>query len=160
MAKIDQFINGEVGLSVRTKVNKALQSVAFSEMETGAWINDDTMATATATTFATSASIAAYVTASLASINVTLLTSASSPYTVLGTEALLSVDASGGNIAINFPTAVGFAGYQRIHRTDNSANTVTVTPNGAETISDQASVSLGYQDAIQVYSDNTNLQYI
>ena len=61
MAKIDQFINGEVGLSVRTKVNKALQSVAFSEMETGAWINDDTFATATATTFATSASIKNYV---------------------------------------------------------------------------------------------------
>ena len=68
MAKIDQFINGEVGLSVRTKVNKALQSVAFSEMETGAWINDDTMATATATTFATSASIKAYIDSSEAGI--------------------------------------------------------------------------------------------
>lgn len=61
----------------------------------------------------------------------------STPYSAVDADRLILVNAAGGNISILLPTAVA---QQRIgkvftiKKTDSSGNTVTVTPNGAETI--------------------------
>ena len=167
MAKVTQVQNGDKGLIARTAWNYALQSVAFTEMESSSWINDDTMATASATTFATSVSIKNYVDSSIGGVSVTLLTSASSPYTITGAEQMISVDASGGSVLINFPTAVGYSGFPYIHRTDQTGgNTVTLAADGVETIDGVASITLNAGiapssgEAVRVYSDGSNLQYV
>ena len=60
---------------------------------------------------------------------------ADSPYTVPAWGYVVEVDASGGNVTVNLPTAVGnLGGLIVVRKTDNSANTVTIDPNGAETI--------------------------
>ena len=56
------------------------------------------------------------------------ITSANSPYTLNYTDALLLVNASGGNITINIPAAYGYiqGTIWTIKRIDSSTNTVTV----------------------------------
>lgn len=88
------------------------------------------------------------------------LTFASSPYTVLPTTGytLYNVNCTGGNIIINFPTAVGNAAVYGIKKTDSSANTITLTPNGVETIDGEASKVILFQNTqVEVYSNNANL---
>lgn len=70
----------------------------------------------------------------------------SSPYTVLSTDIYLSVDCSGGAKTINLP-AVATAGDGRVivvkdASGDAAANNITITPNGAETIDEQANAIL------------------
>jgi hypothetical protein len=68
------------------------------------------------------------------------------------------VDATAGNITINFPTAVGNNAVYTVKKVDASANTVILTPNGAETIDGLATQTIRFQNtSVDVYSDNANL---
>jgi hypothetical protein len=85
---------------------------------------------------------------------------ASSPYTVIpitGTY-LYNVDCTGGNIVINFPTAVGNTAIYGIKKIDSSVNTITLTPNVIETLDQDTSKTILFQNTqVEIYSDNTNL---
>ena len=87
--------------------------------------------------------------------NGTILVS-STPYSAnIGTTIL--VNAASSNITINLPAAlVGFNNKITIKKIDSSANTVTIDPDGAETIDGQSSYDLILQyDSITVTSDGT-----
>ena len=72
---------------------------------------------------------------------------------------VINADASGGAYAVNLPSAatVGRGFRVTIKKTDSSTNTVTVTPDGAETIDGSASFGIVNQyGAVSVISDGTN----
>jgi hypothetical protein len=82
------------------------------------------------------------------------------PYTIVPTSGYntYNVDASGGAIVLNFPTAVGNAAWYIVKKIDSSLNTVTLTPNGAETIDGAVNKVIKFQNtSVDVYSDNSNL---
>lgn len=67
--------------------------------------------------------------------NVTVVQAAQSPYTVLPTDGVLLLSA-GANLVVNLPdsTAYGLGRSLLLIRLDFTTNTVTVNPNGSETI--------------------------
>lgn len=73
-------------------------------------------------------------------------------------ETVIPCDATAAAFVVNLPTAVGIAGrVYIIKKVDATANAVTVTPNGAETIDGAATVVLAAQWAVtRVISDNAN----
>jgi hypothetical protein len=82
------------------------------------------------------------------------------PYTIVPTSGYntYNVDASGGAIVLNFPTAVGNAAWYIVKKIDSSLNTVTLTPNGVETIDGAVNKIIKFQNtSVDVYSDNSNL---
>ena len=80
-----------------------------------------------------------------------------SNYTALADDDTILIDATGGNITLTLPTAIGIKGKQyRIKRIDNSANTATVDGNGAETIDGSTTFPLFYLEIIEIGSDNAN----
>jgi len=82
------------------------------------------------------------------------------PYTIVPTSGYntYNVDASGGAIVLNFPTAVGNAAWYIVKKIDSSLNTVTLTPNGVETIDGAVNKVIKFQNtSVDVYSDNSNL---
>lgn len=92
--------------------------------------------------------------------------SGDSPYAVgvaEGTNRMLVVDASGGNVTVQLPAAASAkAGAQvRIIRTDTTANTLTVEPNGSEKINGEDDVTIPAatslrRPALTVESDGSN----
>ena len=57
------------------------------------------------------------------------------PYTATAVEKTINVDTSGGNVTIALPTAVGISDtVYIIHKTTSDANTVTIDPDGTETV--------------------------
>jgi hypothetical protein len=82
-----------------------------------------------------------------------------SPYTVPDWGYHVDVDASGGPVTVVLPTAVGKAGSLiEVRKSDDSANAVTVTPNGSETINRAASWEVEDQDdSWSLRSDNVNV---
>jgi len=81
-----------------------------------------------------------------------------SPYPVSAIDQKMMVDATGGNIIINIPTAIGNDGrVLTIKKIDNSVNTVTVSGFGGQTIDDQPSyvISVRY-DSISINADSGN----
>jgi hypothetical protein len=85
---------------------------------------------------------------------------ADSPYTASWGEDI-EVDCTGGNVIINYPTAVGNnGGTVSVMRIDASANTITVEPNGAETLNGAANTTINSQwDVLLVKSNGTNLTW-
>lgn len=88
----------------------------------------------------------------------------SAQFTTITTNTVLTstansvlVNAAGGNISVTLPTAIG-AGYLCfVKRIDSSANTVTIVPNGSQTIDTQTSISIQYQyTSVTLKSDNAN----
>lgn len=82
------------------------------------------------------------------------------PYTIVPVTGwnMYLVDATVGNITINFPTAVGTNAVYTIKKTDATANTVILTPNGAETIDGAVSKTIRFQNtSVDIHSDNANL---
>jgi hypothetical protein len=67
-------------------------------------------------------------------------------------------DATTASFTISLPTAVGNSGLiYTFKKTDATANTVTVDPNGAQTIDGASTYVLGVQwDYVQIYSNNAN----
>lgn len=160
MAKVTQVASGASGATARAAWNAALASVAFSEIEAGAF---GTVTAGSTTAICKASEIKSYVDSAVVGSTVVLIDQTDSPYTVLGTETVISVDASGGDVTVQFPTAVGFTAFPYIHQTDTSANNILVTPDGTEQIDGKGAgvaITLGTKEAIRVYSDNTNLQYV
>lgn len=76
--------------------------------------------------------------------------------TVKGTKAVLH-DATSGSITHNLPTAVGNYARITVKKIDSSANTVTVDPNGTETIDGGTTAVLRKRwESITLISDGTN----
>lgn len=82
-----------------------------------------------------------------------------SPYTETATagEVFNLVDASGGVIIHNLPTAVGNNSKITVTKTDSSSNTVDITPNGIETIKGDSLIQILFQGtSIELMSDGAN----
>lgn len=82
-----------------------------------------------------------------------------SPYTetVTSGEVFNLVDASGGVIIHNLPTAVGNNSKITVTKTDSSSNTVDITPNGVETINGDSLIQILFQGtSIELMSDGAN----
>ena len=73
-------------------------------------------------------------------------------------EYVYVCDASGGSFTANLPTAVGCAGKQFVFKkTDSSANTITLDPNGSQTINGDATRLLDNEgESVTLQSDGTN----
>ncbi len=84
---------------------------------------------------------------------------ADTPYTVPDWGYHIDVDASGGAVTVNLPTAVGNAGALiEVRKIDSSANAVTVDASGAQTINGAATHVIASQYASYSYrSDGTNV---
>jgi hypothetical protein len=73
-------------------------------------------------------------------------------------EPVIFANATSGNIAVTLPPASShpFKMYS-VKKTDSSANTVTITPSGSDTIDGQSSIVLTAQYMVfTVISDGTN----
>jgi hypothetical protein len=82
------------------------------------------------------------------------------PYAITPTSGynVYYVDATAGAIVIDFPTAVANGAWYIIKKIDSSSNTVTLNPNGAETIDGLSTQVIRFQNtSVDVYSDNSNL---
>lgn len=83
------------------------------------------------------------------------ITSADSPYSA-GSEELILVDASSGDVTVNLPSAGSVTHkVMSIKRTDSSDNIVTVDGNGTEVIEDEETKTLKQFDAMRIASDGT-----
>ncbi len=76
-----------------------------------------------------------------------------STYTITDDDYMVAV--SGGTFTINLPTAVGVQGKLYVIK-NNGTGTITVDPNGSETIDGSTTVTLIQNDSIQITSDGTN----
>lgn len=85
-----------------------------------------------------------------------------SPYSILTSDQIILVSASGGNTTVTLPTAVGVSGKKySIKRTDSSANTLTIGTTSSQTIDGDTSYLLVAQyDTITVVSDGANWHII
>lgn len=89
-------------------------------------------------------------------------TSVSSNTTLTTTNAVVSVDASGGAVTITLPTAVGNTGHTfSIKKADSSGNTVTIATTGGQTIDGSATAVIKVQYvSVLVISNGSNWQVI
>jgi hypothetical protein len=85
-------------------------------------------------------------------------TSISTATTLDATQNVVDVDATSASVAITLPTAVGINGREYvIRKLDSSANTVTITPNGSETVNGSSDIVLDEQyESTIIYSDGAN----
>jgi hypothetical protein len=73
-----------------------------------------------------------------------------------GDESVVLMDASGGARIVTLPAAATCTNrVYYIKKVDTSNNTVTVTPNGAETIDGAATVVLSFKESVTIVSDGT-----
>ncbi len=79
-------------------------------------------------------------------------------YTAASTDDVILVNATSGSVTISLPASGSNEGKEYlIIKTDASANTVTVDPNGAETINGDSTIVLGGQyQALEIVSDGSN----
>lgn len=85
------------------------------------------------------------------------LTDADSPYSLAVGTGMASADTTSGSITINLYTAVGNQGKRVIIKKTASANTVTIEPDGSETIDGQAQfLLLGIDDSVTLISNGSN----
>ncbi len=85
--------------------------------------------------------------------SVTPLTAASSPYTVLGSDSVLTCDASGGAVTVNLPAASGTHREISLKKLDASANACILARNGTDTIDGATLVSITVQYAVAKIQD-------
>jgi hypothetical protein len=78
---------------------------------------------------------------------VTVLSSASSPYTVLSTDSYLACNAAGGAITITLPLATATGRELTVKKTDSSANACTLTRASSDTIDGATTLALTAQNA-------------
>lgn len=92
--------------------------------------------------------------------SISALTTISSLTTLNASHGYVLCDASGGAFTVNLPSAASRKKYH-IKKKDSSANAVTITSNGADTIEGSASKSLATQyKSYTIYSDGTSTWYI
>jgi hypothetical protein len=90
----------------------------------------------------------------------TVVVTAAGPYLV-GTEQVVLVDATLGAITVTMPlTTTRFGNDIQVQKIDGSANAVTVSRSGAETIDGLVSQTLALQgDALWLVADSTNTEW-
>lgn len=78
-------------------------------------------------------------------------------YTAVGTDDVILVDASGGPVVISLPAVAAETGkVYDIKKVDSSANTVTLDPDGAETIDEVSSKVITVQyESFTIVNDGT-----
>lgn len=78
--------------------------------------------------------------------------------TLDATHSIVGVDATSGNLVITLPSAAGITGRTySVMKIDSGANTVTVTPDGSETINGAGTLVLSSQfDDCRLVSNGTN----
>lgn len=83
-------------------------------------------------------------------------------YTITVADDIIRGDATGGNITINLPTAVGIAGRAYVvKKIDSTGNTVTIDPSGAETIDGSATKVISSQyNSYKIVSNNVSWDII
>jgi hypothetical protein len=89
----------------------------------------------------------------------TALVSKAADYLATESDSIVLVDATAGNVNITLPTAAGITGREyTVKRIDSIVlNSVSVTPNGAETIDGATPYSLAAQwKYVRIASDGTN----
>lgn len=85
------------------------------------------------------------------------MTDVTGNYTVLADDDILLINATGGNIVVTMPTAVGIRGkVYTTKRIDDSANTVTIDGDGAETVDGNTDYNLFPLEFVEIGSDNSN----
>lgn len=79
-------------------------------------------------------------------------------YSMIWADETILADASGGAITITLPDPTSYPNYEvMIKKIDSSANAVTVSPHGTETIDGASSMTLANQnDAVRLRSDGSN----
>lgn len=88
---------------------------------------------------------------------VTKITDADSPYSLPTTAIILLINASSGNVTVNLPTVS--TTQDRIFwltRTDSSPNTVTLDPDGSDTIMGEADALLPKATSLTITGDEVN----
>lgn len=71
--------------------------------------------------------------------------------TLDNTHHVVIVDATSGNVTITLPAVSGIEGrFYHIKRTDSSVYTVTIQPDGSETIDGETSQTISQYDNIQI----------
>lgn len=85
-----------------------------------------------------------------------------SPYTVTADDHVILCDDTSGNITVNLPTASGIDNrLYVIKKTNSSTNTITIDPNGSETIDGSATFLMyDFGDSVRILSDGTNWHII
>ena len=92
--------------------------------------------------------------------SLTALTTVSSLTTLNATHGYVLCNAASGAFTLNLPAASTRKRYH-LKKIDASANAITVTPNGADTIQGAGTFSLNTQyKSITIYSDGTSTWYI
>jgi hypothetical protein len=89
----------------------------------------------------------------------TVVSVASTPYSIVPTSGstVYLVDASGGSVTMNLPTAVGNTGMYSIKKIDSSLNTVVMDASTTETIDGQLTQTIKFQwTAISLINNNAN----
>jgi hypothetical protein len=78
-------------------------------------------------------------------------------YTTTTSDSVINCDTTSAGFTVTLVTAVGNAGLQQTFKKIVAANTLTIDPNGAQTIDGAATVALTAQyDSITVVSDGAN----
>jgi hypothetical protein len=95
----------------------------------------------------------------------TLVVPDTTTYTVTQTSGFVVIHVNagglGGNVTLNFPTAVGNTAIYVIKKCDDSAFTVTIDPSGAELVDGSSTATLTRpRQSITVYSDGTSLNIV
>ena len=75
-------------------------------------------------------------------VPLTSITVADSPYTVTEDDIYIDADASGGSITVNLPAGIEGRIYNVKNSSGSGSNTVTVVPDGTETVDGAASAIL------------------
>jgi hypothetical protein len=84
-----------------------------------------------------------------------------SPYAVATTTEIVFCDTSSGAITVNLPTAVSDTGRKFTFKLTTAGNTLTIDPNGAQTIDGATTFELRADDEeVTVVSDGANWQVI
>jgi len=92
--------------------------------------------------------------------SISALTTISSLTTLNTTHGFVLCDASGGAFTVNLPAASTRKKYH-IKKKDSTANAITITPNGADTIEGAATYALNTQyKSVTLYSNGTSTWYI
>jgi hypothetical protein len=97
---------------------------------------------------------------SIPTISNKMITSISADYSALNTDQIIKCNTAAGNITLNLPTAVGNSGREiTVIKASADANTVILTPSGAETIIGSSSYTLSSAyDATILVSDGSGWQ--
>ncbi|MGK5091237.1 tail fiber domain-containing protein, partial [Deltaproteobacteria bacterium TL4] len=78
-------------------------------------------------------------------------------YSITSADGIILADTSGGARTLTLPTAVGISGRIYTIKLATAGNTLTITPNGTETIDGSATQTLSVAgDVLTIVSDGTN----